>query len=201
MSSLAPLRRVTVAVGSMRRSKIEAVREALAALRQGLSLGAEFVVEGAEVPGGVRPTPLSRGEMMAGARRRAEELERLAREEARPWDYFVGLEGGIEAVQEGGAQWVFLENWAYAMGRTGRGAFGQSGAILLPEALARRVLEEGADLSEAMDAFSGSRGVRDAQGAWGVLTRNVITRQDAIRASVINAFAAILQAHAPRGLE
>jgi non-canonical (house-cleaning) NTP pyrophosphatase len=37
--------------------------------------------------------------------------------------------------------------------------------------------------------FAGSRGVRDAQGAWGILTQNLITRQDAFRVAVINAFA------------
>ncbi len=197
MNSPSLFRRVSVAVGSTRRPKIEAVREALAALRQALGLSTEFAVEGAEVSSGVRPTPLSRGEMMAGARRRAEELAHLAREQDRPWEYFIGLEGGIEVVDEGGAQWVFLENWAYAMDRAGRRAFGQSGAILLPDDLARRVLEEGADLADAMDVFSGLQGIRDAQGAWGVLTRNVITRQDAVRISVINAFAPILSASVP----
>jgi len=51
------------------------------------------------------------------------------------------------------------------------------------------VVDDGVELSEAIDAFAGGRGIRDAQGAWGVLSRNLITRQDAFRVAVISAFA------------
>ncbi len=68
-------------------------------------------------------------------------------------------------------------------------AYGQSGGILLPEVLARHVLDEGIELSVAIDAHAGGRGIRDAQGAWGVLTRDLITRQEAFRIAVIHAFA------------
>jgi non-canonical (house-cleaning) NTP pyrophosphatase len=54
--------------------------------------------------------------------------------------------------------------------------------------------DEGVELAEAIDAFAGGRGIRDAQGAWGVLSRNLITRQDAFRTSVINAFAPFFNA-------
>ena len=98
------------------------------------------------------------------------------------------MEGGIDIVQEGGTRWVFLESWAYVADGTGRGSFGQSGAVLLPEPLVKRVVDEGVELSEAIDAFAGAQGIRDGQGAWGVLTRGIITRQDAFRTAVINAF-------------
>ena len=126
---------------------------------------------------------------MAGARQRAEALVRIARESNVPWKYFVGLEGGLDVIHEGATRWVFLESWAYAADDAGRGAFGRSGAVLLPEALAKTVVDDGVELSEAIDAFAGGRGIRDAQGAWGVLSRNLITRQDAFRVAVISAFA------------
>jgi len=56
-----------------------------------------------------------------------------------------------------------------------RGHYGRSGGIELPEALAREVLENGVELSVAIDKFAGAVGIRDAQGAWGVLSNNFIT--------------------------
>jgi non-canonical (house-cleaning) NTP pyrophosphatase len=149
---------------------------------------------------------------MAGARQRAEAVARLAQERGEPWRYFVGLEGGLDVIhtnagghdfsraertpnQDSGAsapeesqRLVFLENCAYVSDGT-RGAYGQSGSILLPTALAVEVVDKGVELAQAIDAFAGGQGIRDAQGAWGVFTKNLITRQDAFRTAVINAFA------------
>jgi non-canonical (house-cleaning) NTP pyrophosphatase len=186
--------KITVAVGSTRRPKLNAVWEALTVFGPSLDPNARFDVVGEEVPSGVGHTPLSRAELMAGARKRAESLVDIARRRKESWKYFVGLEGGLDVIEENGARRVFLENWAYVTDDSGRGSYGQSGAVLLPEALVTRVVDEGVELAEAVDAFAGGRGIRDAQGAWGVLTRNVITRQDAFRTSVINAFAPFFNA-------
>lgn len=180
---------ITIAVGSRRGPKLNAVREALHSFGSFLAPGAVFHVEGVEVPSGVRHTPLSREELMAGARQRAEALQQIARERCASWKYFVGLEGGLDVVRAGSAPWVFLESWAYVTEGSGAGFFGQSGGILVPESLAQRVVDEGVELSKAIDSFAGSNGIRDAQGAWGVLTRDLITRQEAFRIAVINAFA------------
>ena len=187
--------KLVVAVGSTRRPKLDAVRAALGEIKGRLGpAGAEFEIAGREVPSGVGHTPRSREELMAGARNRAETLHQIARAEGRDWKFCVGLEGGLDVVLDGAAEsgrrHVFLESWAYVLeSGTGRGAFGQSGGVLLPESLAAEVLEGGVELSRAIDAFAGSAGIRDAQGAWGILTDNLITRQDAFRIGVINAFA------------
>lgn len=183
------MEKIVIAVGSARRVKVNAVREALAAFGTFLSEGAQFEVAGVDVPSGVRHTPLTREDTMVGARQRAEALRRIARENNEPWKYFVGLEGGLEVIHVGGTHWVFLENWAYASDSGGLGFFGQSGAVMLPDALVKSVVDEGVELSDAIDAFAGSKRIRDANGAWGILTRNLITRQDAFRSAVINAFA------------
>ena len=189
---IAPMEVFTVAVGSTRRPKLDAVREALDVLVPRFCGSAEFDVVAVDVPSGARHTPLSREDTMAGARGRAEALAGAAAERHQPWKYFVGLEGGLDIVRQSGARWVFLENWAYVADASGRGAFGQSGAVLLPEFLVNRVVDDGVELAEAIDAFAGDQGIRDAQGAWGVLTRDIITRRDAIRISVINAFSSLL---------
>ncbi|MGB0034889.1 MAG: inosine/xanthosine triphosphatase [Candidatus Acidiferrales bacterium] len=183
------MEKVIVAVGSTRAPKVNAVREALATFGAALDENASFEIAAVEVPSGVRHTPLSREDLMAGARQRAEALVRIARERKEPWRYFVGLEGGLDVVRDAGERCVFLENWAYVSNGDGCGAFGRSGAVLVPEPLAKRVVDDGVELSEAIDAFAGAHGIRDAQGAWGVLTRNCITRQDAFRVAVISAFA------------
>jgi inosine/xanthosine triphosphatase len=184
--------RICVAVGSLRQPKLEAVREALKTLGPKLGSGADFEVVGMEVTSGVRHTPLTRDETMSGARHRAEEVRRIALEQSRPWAFFVGLEGGIDVIRENGARRTFLENWAYVSDAAGRSSFGQSGAILLPDSLATRVVDDGVELADAIDEYAGLTGVRDAQGAWGVLTRGLITRQDSYRIALVSAFASLL---------
>jgi inosine/xanthosine triphosphatase len=178
-----------IAVGSTRRPKLNGVREALADIGPRLKRNVDFDIAAVEVPSSVRHTPLSREDTMAGARHRAEELVRMARAKNKPWNYFVGLEGGLDVVRDGADRRVFLQNWAYVTDGSGLGAFGQSGAVLLPEPLVRHVVDEGVELSEAVDRLAGGHGIRDAQGAWGILTRDIITRQDAFRIAVISAFA------------
>jgi non-canonical (house-cleaning) NTP pyrophosphatase len=188
--------KLLVAVGSTRRPKVEAVRAALDEIGGRLApAGAEFEIIGREVSSGVGHTPSSRDELMAGARHRSEMLAEIARVEGNDWRYCVGLEGGLDVVAEGGRRHVFLESWAYVLEcGTGRGAFGQSGGVMLPDALASEVLERGLELSAAIDVFAGKAGIRDAQGAWGILTDNLITRQDAFRIGAINAFAPFFNA-------
>jgi len=193
--------KIIVAVGSTRRPKVEAVREAMDVLRPTFHTDAQFDLIPMDVPSGVRHTPLSRAEIMAGARARVEALRRIAREKGEHWRYFVGLEGGVEIVHEGGARWIFLENWAYVADASGAGSFGESGGIALPEGLAKRVVDEGIELAAAIDEFAGGQAIRDAQGAWGVLTGNLITRRDSYRIAVISAFASILNPVGRRALD
>jgi len=188
------MNKVYVAVGSTRRPKLNAVWEALSVFGPSLDPNAQFEVVGVEVPSGVNHTPLTRAEIMAGARQRAEALAQMARESNEAWRYFVGLEGGLDVIEQNGRRLVFLENWAYVEDTSGRSAYGQSGSISIPAPLAAEVLDRGVELAAAIDAYVGGHGIRDAQGAWGILTRNLITRQDAFRVAVINAFAPFFNA-------
>lgn len=178
-----------VAVGSTRRPKLNAVWEALTILGPALEPNQQFEVIGEEAASGVSHTPLSRSEIMTGAKNRADALARRGERENKPWKFFVGLEGGLDVVTRGGDRLAFLENWAYVRDPSGRGAYGQSGSVLLPESLTKQVVDDGVELGVAIDEFAGEHGIRDAQGAWGVLTKNLITRQDAFRVAIINAFA------------
>jgi inosine/xanthosine triphosphatase len=177
-----------IAVGSTRKPKLNAVRDALVTIAAVLDPEAQFEVIGLEVESVVGHTPATCEELMRGAKQRAETLAQHARKSGEDWKYFVGLEGGLDVVEENWNRRVFLESWAYVYDG-GRGYFGRSGGVELPEALAHEVLEKGVELSVAIDKFAGEAGIRDAQGAWGVLTRNLIARQEAFRVAVIAAFA------------
>jgi inosine/xanthosine triphosphatase len=183
-----------VAVGSTRPLKLRAVSEALESFGDSLDAGVRFNVVGVEVSSGVSHTPLSRAELMAGARGRVASLAAVARERGESWSYFMGLEGGLDVIHDSGRRMAFLESWAFVSDAAGRESWGHAGGVMLPEALAAEVLDRGVELSAAIDAFAGQQGIRDAQGAWGVLTRNLITRQDVLRTAVINAFAPFFNA-------
>ena len=197
------MNKIIIAVGSKRGPKLNAVTEALQSFAAVLAPDCQFEVVGVEVESGVNHTPASRDELMRGARHRAEALVEMAGQSGAAWQYFVGLEGGLDVVCEGasadealrhsglrlnGHRRVFLESWAYVFDGT-RGHYGRSGSIELPEALAHEVLENCVELAVAIDRFAGAVGIRDAQGAWGVLSSNFITRQEAFRVAVLAAFA------------
>lgn len=182
------MKRFIVAVGSTRRPKLQAVARALDAIAPKLAPDADFEVTGLEVQSSVSPTPTSSEEMMRGALQRANALAAIARECRKPWSYMIGLEGGLEVLQDDRSRRVFLESWAYVSdGR--RGYYGRSGGIELPEELAHEVIERGFDLSDAIDRYAGAIGIRDGQGAWGVLSADLIQRDESFRVAVIAAFA------------
>lgn len=194
--------KIIIAIGSKRGPKINAVKQALEVFSPSFPPGSEFELVGLEVDSGVSHTPSSQDELMRGARQRAETLVQIAKKNNLQWNFFVGLEGGLDVVHETSsptpkrrhsdaprhARRVFLESWAYVSDGT-HGHYGRSGGIELPEPLVREVLENGTELAVAIDGFAGMRGIRDGQGAWGVLSGDLISRQEAFRVAVIAAFA------------
>ena len=183
-----PSNTVFIAVGSTRKPKLGAVQEALTSFGRILAPEKQIEVVGVEVESGVGHTPVSCEELMQGARQRAEALASLAAKNHEPWNYFVGLEGGLDVIEEAGQRRVFLESWAYASNGA-RGFFGRSGSIEVAEVIVEQVVDRGVELSVAIDRFAGEVGIRDGQGAWGVLSGNLISRQDSFRIAVIAAFA------------
>jgi inosine/xanthosine triphosphatase len=177
-----------IAVGSARRPKLNAVREAGASFAPLFGPGTTCEVSGYEVESGVSHTPSSRQELMQGAWGRAEALQGKLRAEGVVADFFVGVEGGLDVAVQGNVRRVFLESWAYVCDGQ-RGHFGCSGSIELPVALAEKVLSKAVELAAAIDESAGAVGIRDGQGAWGVLSRNLISRQDSFRIAVLAAFA------------
>jgi inosine/xanthosine triphosphatase len=206
-----------ISVGSTRGPKLDAVHDALELCAERLNPSAQFEVWGFAVDSGVGHTPLSSVESMRGARQRTEALMQMASGKGAVYQYFVGLEGGLEVMESEsygsnenrgsndrsadvasstaeGDRRVFLESWAYVTDGS-RGHFGRSGGIELPPALAHEVLDKGVELATAIDKFAGMAGIRDNQGAWGVLSNNLITRREAFRIALVAAFAPFFNAN------
>src|SRR5260370_4238235 len=94
------MKTITIAVGSKRGPKLNAVTEALGAFSAGLAHDARFEVVGVEVDSGVRHTPASRDELMRGARQRAKALIEKGRRAQADWQYFVVLDAPLDVVPE-----------------------------------------------------------------------------------------------------
>lgn len=132
--------------------------------------------------------PLTDWELMQGARDRALAVLELLRRQALEADLYVGLEGGFHSISVDGEWHTFLRGWAYATDGE-RGSFGATPSIAVPEAIRKKVIEGKQELGLVIDSFAGRRDVRSRQGAWGVLSRDLVTRALSFELALIAAFA------------
>lgn len=127
-----------------------------------------FTVSGVSVASGVADQPLSVAETMTGAKARASNA-RAAQPQA---DYWVGIEGGIEDTPLGMTCFARV----HVLGRDGREGLGQTAVFYLPREVARLV-REGMELGHADDQVFGRDNSKQANGAIGILTDDVIDRE------------------------
>jgi inosine/xanthosine triphosphatase len=192
-----------VAIGSTRGPKVEAVRRTLSTLKERFPgfVRDDLRLIARAVPSGTSSTPLSTAELMEGARRRAQGLFEILSEEGAVPALSIGLEGGLRSETPEGcdAPIVSLEAWAFATDGV-NGFFGSSGCLPLPGELVRAVVERGADLGPAADEFYGQQDVAGRQGTFGVLTAELVTREEAFVRALLHALAPFYNAsaYAPR---
>jgi inosine/xanthosine triphosphatase len=178
----------TIALGSDRAAKIMAVRACVARIAQIDSSWREANVVARTVTTNAPAMPLTDWELMQGARERALAVRDLLVKQRLEAEIYVGLEGGFHSISIDGEWHTFLRGWAYATDGK-RGAFGSSPSITVPEALAKSVIEARRELGLVIDEVSGKRDVRSREGAWGVLTRDLVTRSLSFELALIAAFA------------
>lgn len=172
-------------LSSTRPAKVDGAREALASIA---AVDARFEnprVQTFDLTGVAPRMPMSECEIVEGARRRARalvETEHFVAGET----FSVGLEGGLSALDIDGSDVWTLQTWA-AVSDGAEWGYGAGGAIVLPAALARRVVA-GDELGDVIDGIVGAP-TRGTRGAWGVLTRDLAGRRDAFRLAVLAAFA------------
>lgn len=160
-----------VAVGSTNPVKQAATEAAFATV-------AGATVDAVDVDPGVPEQPFGRGETIAGAETRARRA--LA---AGTYDLGAGIEGGVARVD--GTEGLYLVMWAAVTdGETvGRGA---GPSLRLPEPVAARV-RNGEELGPVMDDAFDLEDVAENEGAVGVLTGEIVDREDALTTAVAGA--------------
>ncbi len=164
-------RLVDIHVGTSNRVKLAAVRKAATAIHP------KAVVTAQPVESGVAPQPISLGEIVRGARNRAERCRGGA-------GFGVGIESGLFRL--GGAMF----NVTIATVTDGkRTAIGGSPFLEMPREAVEMVLKSEEELGEALARLFGIRNPAKDAGAIGVLTGGRVTRTKATELAVMMAFA------------
>jgi inosine/xanthosine triphosphatase len=177
-----------IALGSDRAAKIMAVRASIARVAEIDSGWRDANVVARSVKTDAPAMPLNDWELMSGARQRALAVREILIEQRLDADLYVGLEGGFHSISVEGEWHTFLRGWAFVTDGE-RGSFGMSPSIGVPEAIVKDVIQGKRELGIVIDDVAGVRDVRSKQGAWGVLSRDLLTRSMSFEAALIAAFA------------
>lgn len=178
----------TIALGSDRASKIMAVRASVVRVASIDPDWANANVVARRVETSVPAMPLTDWQLMQGARERALAARDSLQSRRLEADIYVGLEGGFHSVSIEGEWHTFLRGWAYATDGV-RGAFGAAPSISVPHHIVKGVVEGRRELGMVIDEVAGGRDIRSKQGAWGVLSRDLVTRSMSFEIALIAAFA------------
>lgn len=179
---------MTIAIASNRGPKVEAVKSFIESVKHILlnaSSGINYL--SFDIDTGI-VMPRSLEELMKSAKQRTVLLQQTVNSQNIDADYFIGLEGGFHTIKIDGKEIVFLQSWAY-VSNSSKGFYGSSGNVAVPEKIATEVMVNKRDLSEVIDEFAQQADVRSKQGTWGVLTKDLLTRQQSFEIALTSAFA------------
>lgn len=151
-----------IAIGSVNPAKVKAVEEAFK------EQDIDVMVTPMSVPSGVSNQPFSDEETIQGAVNRAENC--LLEENI---EIGIGLEGGVVETPLG----LFVCNWGALVVKGESPIIAGGARIRLPEDVAER-LRKGEELGPVMEDVSKVRNVSKKEGAIGIFTNNVITRDE-----------------------
>ncbi len=179
---------IKIAIGSTRTAKVNAVRAAVerVAMIEETWHDAEIIARSVKI--NAPAMPLSEEELMMGAHERAFAVRDLLEEENLKANLFVGMEGGFDTVKINGEEQTFICGWAYVTDGK-KGSFGGAPSMRVPDAIARRVIENNLELAQVIDEVSGEEDVRSRQGALGVFSRDLITRPLSFELALVAALA------------
>ncbi len=127
-----------------------------------------------DVPSGVASQPWGNADTRQGALNRTQAAQ--AQTDA---DLGVGLEGGVQDSEFG----LMTCAWCVLVDAEGQTGVGGNSSVLLPPAVADQ-LRHGVELGAAMDNFVDEHNTRQRNGAIGILTNDLETRQSAYEAII-----------------
>ncbi|NMH67467.1 DUF84 family protein [Bacillus sp. RO3] len=151
-----------VAIGTTNPAKVLAVQKAFEQHYENV----EF--QSLNTESSVSDQPFSDQETIEGALNRAKKVLR-----ASGHDVGIGLEGGVTESLYG----MFLCNWGALVDRDGNEIIGGGARISLPKEISSR-LKAGNELGPLMDEYTQTTGVRKKEGAMGIFTNGLITREE-----------------------
>jgi len=163
---------IKVVVASRNPVKIGAAQQAFRASFP--AAGLEMI--SADVESGVGDQPDSDSSTRQGARNRALNAS-CAVPEA---DYWVGLEGGIEVVDDQ----LMAFAWMAVRGPNGSISEARSATLPLPPAV-KELVDRGMELGEANDRVFSTVNSKQGGGAFGLLTDGLYTRESIYRQTLI----------------
>ncbi len=153
-----------VVVASRNPAKVRAVRGAFALQFPGKDI--EYIP--VSIASGVSDQPLSDDETRSGARNRALN----AGEQVPDADFWVGLEGGIDTIDD----YLMAFAWMAVLGPGGKIGEARTVTLPLPPAV-RRLVEAGMELGDANDQVFSTVNSKHQGGAFGLLTNGIYTRE------------------------
>lgn len=166
---------MTVAVGSTNPVKTAAVKQAF----KKVFPKTRWQVVSLEVASGVTAQPMNDNESLIGARNRARKaLKKIGA------DYGVGLEGGLQKI---GKLW-FDCGWVVVVDKAGREGVGSTVKMLVPPVM-MKLIKQGRELGDACDVIFKTKNAKQAEGHFGLMTKNAISRTAGYRDGVISALA------------
>lgn len=153
-----------IVVGSKNPVKIEATKIAF----EKAFPEENIEVVGESVKSGVSDNPMTDEETYTGAKNRAETLYKDFENE---YDFFVGIEGGVDTLHEDMIAFV----WMFVIRKDGKISSNRSSFFRLPKKVAELV-KQGYELGTADDIVFKDKNSKQKQGAIGILTKNLLTR-------------------------
>jgi inosine/xanthosine triphosphatase len=165
---------IKIVVGSKNPVKISAAQTAI---RDALSLK-EVECISINAPSSVAEQPMTSEETKLGAVNRIQYCQQHTRA-----DFYVAIEGGVDQFEYGPATFAFV-----AIAHQKNVSIGRSCNLPLPPII-YQALKSGEELGDVMDRLFNTDNVKQNQGAIGLLTHGLATRESVYKQAIILAMA------------